>query len=420
MTDVLVLGGGIAGLASAHRLVSHGHDVTLLEASHQLGGLGRSFNFDGHDLECFYHCTMPSDEDLLALAAAVGVADSYTWRETTMGMVSGQEFYDFNTPLDLLRYTPLPLRSRLRLGLGAVTMRAAGRLRDLDNTSSREWLTSIYGKRLWDEVWFPLFRSKFGEAAGDVPARYIWQRAGREGNKARRGYPPGGYRGLARALAADIEAKGGRILLNAPVESIDADADKVYVTANGETHIARRAISTLPLPLLSRVASAELAGLIDVPDLRYVGVVNALFLTKQSMTGHYWTPVLNDKVEFDGVVEMSTLIGQVEGCHLNYVMRYTDRDSELFSEPDEVIAERWGRQFRQLHGLTEQDVAQTFVFRAPFVEPIWPLGYAPPKARIGNGPVFMATTAQVYPNVTSWNSSTRLANAVVAELEETL
>jgi len=421
MTDVLILGGGIAGLAAAHRLTSHGHDVTLLEGSQQVGGLGRTFNYAGTDLECFYHCTMPSDDSLLALANDVGVGKFFTWRETTMGMVAGQDHYDFNTPMDLLRYSPLPLRSRVRLGLGAVSMRVAGRFTDLDSKSSREWLTSIYGKRLWDEVWFPLFRSKFGNDAGDVPARYIWQRAGREGNKALRGYPRGGYRELTDAIVRDIVIKGGRILTNAKVTGLDVGDDKVTVhTSEGEQFTARRVISTLSYPQLDQVASDQLKESLTIPDLRYVGVVNALFLTRKPLTGHYWTPVLNDEIEFDGVVEMSTLTSPVAGCYLNYVMKYTGRDSELFGQPDEVVAERWGRQFRQLHGLTEQDVVETFVFRAPFVEPIWPLGYKVPDARVGDTPVFLATTAQVYPNVTSWNSSTTLANSVVAEVEATL
>ncbi len=420
MTDVLILGGGIAGLATAHRLQKLGHSTVLLEASNQLGGLGRTFEHNGHSIECFYHCTMPSDDALLELAKDIGVYNDYRWRETTMGMVSGYEHFDFNTPLDLLRFTPLPLLQRLRLGLGAVSMRALGRGVDLDGTSSREWLSKIYGRELWDKVWFPLFRSKFGESAGDVPARYVWQRAGREGNKALRGYPPGGYRTLANKIAQAIRNMGGQIHLNTPVEGLDYADDKVSVMAAGQEFVARRAVSTLPLPLLTKVASEQLAEQLDLPDLTYVGVVNALFLVKTPLTGHYWTPVMNDEVEFDGIVEMSTLVGQVDGNELAYVMRYTDRGSELFGESDEAIAERWTEQFCRVNGLQRENIEGTFVFRAPYVEPIWPLNYRVPRTQVGDAPVFLATTAQVYPNVTAWNSSTELANSVAKVVEASL
>jgi monoamine oxidase len=39
--DVVVLGGGIAGLAAARDLLDAGHEVTLLEATARLGGTPR-------------------------------------------------------------------------------------------------------------------------------------------------------------------------------------------------------------------------------------------------------------------------------------------------------------------------------------------------------------------------------------------
>jgi hypothetical protein len=54
------------------------------------------------------------------------------------------------------------------------------------------------------------------------------------------------------------------------------------------------------------------------------------------------------------------------------------------------------------------------VFRAPFVEPVYPLGYLAqrPPVEVPGTPLLLATTAHVYPHVTSWNSSVRLANHV--------
>ncbi|NDD68780.1 MAG: FAD-dependent oxidoreductase, partial [Synechococcaceae bacterium WB9_4xC_028] len=41
--DVIVIGGGIAGLTAAALLARHGLQVTLLEAHHQLGGCAGTF-----------------------------------------------------------------------------------------------------------------------------------------------------------------------------------------------------------------------------------------------------------------------------------------------------------------------------------------------------------------------------------------
>ena len=59
-----------------------------------------------------------------------------------------------------------------------------------------------------------------------------------------------------------------------------------------------------------------------------------------------------------------------------------------------------------------------FVFRTPFVEPLYTTGYAlrkPPHALVP-GRVYLSTSSQVYPNVTSWNGATELSRAVVDTL----
>jgi protoporphyrinogen oxidase len=64
--------------------------------------------------------------------------------------------------------------------------------------------------------------------------------------------------------------------------------------------------------------------------------------------------------------------------------------------------------------VTGEDILSTHVFRAPYVEPIWTPGYSRrvPPFELVPGRVYLATTAQVYPNVTSWNTSIRLATGV--------
>ena len=68
--------------------------------------------------------------------------------------------------------------------------------------------------------------------------------------------------------------------------------------------------------------------------------------------------------------------------------------------------------------LREEDVLDRFVFRTPFVEPLYTLGYArrkPPHALVP-GRVYLSTSSQVYPNVTSWNGASELSRAVVDTL----
>ncbi|MET1075851.1 MAG: FAD-dependent oxidoreductase, partial [Umezawaea sp.] len=193
--------------------------------------------------------------------------------------------------------------------------------------------------------------------------------------------------------------------------------------AGGEVVEADQVVSTVPLPLLRGVADAELADRLPVLSLPYQGVVTALFFLRRPLAGNYWAPVLRSGTEFDGVIEMSALAGTevYGGRHLVYVMRYTDRSSELYGEDSEAIAARWTRQLIELYrgiGLSAGDVDEVQVFKAPFVEPVYPLGFmeSRPEVEVAGTSVLLATTAHVYPDVTSWNSSVALAESVVGRV----
>ncbi|MDX3662242.1 NAD(P)/FAD-dependent oxidoreductase [Streptomyces sp. ID05-26A] len=419
---VVVIGGGICGLATAHRLAREGLAVTLLEASDQLGGLGTFFTSQGRTVERFYHCVMPTDDALLALLDEVGLRESIGWNPTSMGMVVDGEHRSFNSALDLLRFRPLSLVNRIRFGVISLLLRRLGKGKDLDGMRTEDWLRGLYGDRIWEMLLAPMFGAKFGAAFGDVPALYVWQRLGRESNEAVRGYPAGGYKSVIDALRASIEAHGGEVRTSAPAARLEADEDRVVVTlAGGETIEADHAVSTLPLPALRTIADTALAPLLPDVQLPYQGVVNTLFFLRKPLSGHYWAPVLRSGTDFDGVIEMTPLTGSERygDRHLVYVMHYTGRDSALYREDSDSIARRWTEQLLSIHdGLTPDDVDEVRVFKAPFVEPVYPLGYLAkrPATEVPGTRLRLATTAHVYPNVTSWNSSVELSNSVTASL----
>ncbi len=425
-SHVAVIGGGICGLAAAHRLARHGVRVTLLEASDQLGGLGSFFAHQDQWVERFYHCVMPTDDDLLQLLEELGLKNSVRWRKTTMGMVVDGKRHRFNSALDLLRFTPLRFHERVRFGVVSLLLRRSGRGRDLDTLRTEDWLRGLYGRRVWEELFAPMFGSKFGSSFGDVPALYLWQRLGRERNVATRGYPDGGYKAIIDALRAAIEGAGGTVRTSVPVHRLHSNADGSSLTLNdGEVLTVDRVISTVPLPVLRGLADEELAARLPRAELAYQGVVTAAFFLRRPLTGHYWTPVLRSGTGFDGVVEMSALAGPEAygGSHLVYVMRYTDRASRLFARDTAGIAAQWTAQLIDLFPeLTTDDVEEVRVFKAPFVEPVYPLGYLTrrPPTTVDGTSLRLATTAHVYPDVTSWNSSVKLVNDVTDRLLDDL
>ena len=71
--DVIVVGGGIAGLSCAWRLAARARNVLVLEAQPRAGGNIRTEQVDGYRFERGPHTFMGSADDVFALAAEVGL-----------------------------------------------------------------------------------------------------------------------------------------------------------------------------------------------------------------------------------------------------------------------------------------------------------------------------------------------------------
>jgi protoporphyrinogen oxidase len=154
--------------------------------------------------------------------------------------------------------------------------------------------------------------------------------------------------------------------------------------------------------------------------LDYQGVVSAVFLLEKPLSRYYWMPVVDSGATCQGVIEMSNLVplDRSQGLFVTYVVNYTHRDSALFKKPDAEILDIYRRDLAALFPDAGRTIKDAFLFRAPFVEPIWTLGYqkvCPPTSVIP-GRLYMACTAQVYPNVNSWNSCCEVVERMIPAL----
>ncbi|MGE0798209.1 MAG: FAD-dependent oxidoreductase [Lautropia sp.] len=425
--SVAVIGGGIAGLAAAHALARAGAAVTLFEASDRVGGLGTFFEYRGHPLERFYHCMLPSDRHLLPLLSELGLAADVYWKETSFGFLRGGRLYRLDTPQDLLRFAPLPFIDRLRVGATGVwgSLRGAG---GLDDMTCEDWLTGLSGRRAFETFWKPMLQAKFGDRYREVPALWFWTRFNREkgGKKECKGYLRGGYRRIAQALVDAIVARGGTLRLSAPVAALDiaGDGRPSVRTRTAAPEVFDRVVFTGPVTALAPLlAGGRLADLTDRAGvgIDMQGVVNAVLLLRRGLTPHYWVATIDPGLPFQGVVESTTLLDRAAtgGLHLVYLMNYLHRTDPRFARDDTAtLADSVAGLQRLFPDLRADDIVDRFVFRSAFVEPLYTVGYQqrmPPTALLP-GRLYLATTAQVYPEVTSWNGSVGLANRVVAQM----
>jgi protoporphyrinogen oxidase len=107
---------------------------------------------------------------------------------------------------------------------------------------------------------------------------------------------------------------------------------------------------------------------------------------------------------------------------VTYLINYTHRSSPLFQSSDAELLGRYEDDLRRLFPGAGESVADRFLFRAPFVEPIWTLGYdgLRPPTSVLPGRLYLASTAQVYPRVNSWNSMCEVVEGMMPRLFEEL
>jgi protoporphyrinogen oxidase len=181
-------------------------------------------------------------------------------------------------------------------------------------------------------------------------------------------------------------------------------------------------VATSPLGQFQKMGEGlDLPPAVRDLQLDYQGVVSAVFIMRDPLTPYYWMPVVDSGAQAQGIIEMSNLVPltRSDGRYVTYLVNYTHRTSELFAKPEDELLASYRADLERLFPEAAAGIEDAFLFRAPFVEPIWPLGYRAmrPEASIIPGRLYMASTAQVYPRVNSWNSCCEVVNELVAAFE---
>ncbi|MGC5395280.1 protoporphyrinogen oxidase [Streptomyces sp. DT20] len=290
---VVVIGGGIAGLAAAQRLLGTGLRVTLLEATDRLGGKLRTGEVAGVQVDLGAESMLARRPEAVGLARAVGLADRLQPPATATASLWTR---------DALR--PMPKGHVMGVpgdpaALGEVLspegLARIAQERDLtptevgDDVAVGAYVADRLGREVVDRLVEPLLG---GVYAGDayrismraaVPQLFEIARRGgslldgvtriQEQAAARQQTGPvfqgiaGGIGTLPDAVAAAVRAGGGEILTETPVLGLtrtasgwDVRTDTRVIPADGIVLAAPAWSASTLLAAESPAASAELAG----------------------------------------------------------------------------------------------------------------------------------------------------------------
>lgn len=403
---IAVLGAGPMGLAVAYQLARDGHQPVLFEADDRVGGMTATFDFDGLEIERYYHFHCTSDHAFLQMLDELGIADQMRWRETRMGFYFEQRVHAWGNPVALLRFPGLSLIAKFRYGLHAFLSTKRNDWRPLDGVEATGWIRRWVGEEAYRVLWEKLFAFKFYELGNNLSAAWIWSRIRRIGRsryslmREKLGYLEGGSRTLLQAMHADIEAHGGEVRLSAPVSRVVLEQGRVVgVEQGGSLQRFDKVISTVPLPYVPRLIPDLPAEVLErFARLQNIAVVCIIVKLRQALSENFWLNVNDPQMDIPGLVEYSNLRPLDE--HIVYIPYYMPGEHAKFQEPDQVFLDKARSYLKTINPrLQDDDFLAMRASRYRHAQPICGPGFLDqlPPVQLPVEGLWVADTSYYYP-----------------------
>ena len=313
MQKVWIIGAGPAGLTAAYELLRHGYDVTVVEQSHEIGGISRTVRYQGNRMDIGGHRFFSKDQrvmdwwsDIMPLQGAPSYDDKVLGRSVPLcaggpdperedrvmlvrNRVSriyyNKHFFDYPISLKLETLKTMGFATTMQVGVSFLCATLRKRPNDnLENFYINSFGKKLYGmffegytEKLWgrhpreiDASWgkqrtkelsiFGILRDMFSKVF--VPREQRMKHVQTSLIEEFR-YPKYGPGQLWETVAAEVEKMGGRILLGAEALGLTTEGSRVkslrYRDGSGEHEaVADAFFSSMPVKDL-------VAGMNDVP-----------------------------------------------------------------------------------------------------------------------------------------------------------
>jgi phytoene dehydrogenase-like protein len=264
LVDVVIVGGGLAGLAAARRLDRAGVDWLLVEAADRLGGRVTTDVVDGWRLDRGFQVLNTAYPRIPALVDV----EALNMRYFTSGVLvrRGGTLYRLENPLREPLTTARTVAARVgsladRLKFAALVTRCAtlppARLLDAPEMSAHEMLRKAgLSHRIIEEALRPFLSGVFADRALDTSS-HVLAMVLRSFARGRIGVPAAGMAALPAAVAGPLPYP--QLLIGARTLSV---APSMVVTEGGELRCRAVIVATDP------VTAAQLLPALPRPEMR--------------------------------------------------------------------------------------------------------------------------------------------------------
>ncbi|MCB9476062.1 MAG: FAD-dependent oxidoreductase [Deltaproteobacteria bacterium] len=386
----VILGGGVAGLTCADALAHRGHEVTVLEALPEVGGLARNIDVDGFLFDIGGHRFF-TDKPYIIEWLETLMGDELLTVERKSRILLGGKFHHYPLkPVNALFGMGLARSFAIILGYLKTALFERGGRQD----NFEEWVVARFGRPLYDIYFGPYTAKAWGVEPTRISADWAAQRiqllsltdAVRKAlmnfgpnsprtYASRFWYPKRGIGRIPVKLAERVRERGGRILLQSPAVKLERE-NGIYrvTTSQGETIEAERIISTIPVPILCRLLGDEgMNGALEYRCLRCV----FLKIDRPRVTDDTWVYIPERDVIFGRIHEPKNWSSQMvpDGRTSLCLEIFCGEGDEIWDLPGEELYRRCALDLERLGFIKADEVVDGSDLKVKNAYPVFLVGY---------------------------------------------
>lgn len=425
--DVIVVGGGFSGLNLAYKLSkNYKSKVLLVEESDQLGGLASTFYSKGIKLEKFYHHWFTGDREIMALIDELGLSERLIVKPSRTGVYYANSTFRLSTPIDVLKFKPLKFLSRIRLGLGFIYAKFLKDSSKIENKTSEEWLTKVFGNEVFEKIWKPLLIGKFGDDYQSLSAVWMWKKLGLRGSSRSKDgrenliYFDGSFDELTITIEKEILASGSDILKECKInEVIENKTTDLLEIKSEKNHLlqAKKVIFTTAPEITERICKK----VIDentrnqLTGIDYLGNVCMILFLDKPLSDFYWLNVNDPNFPFVGIIEHTNFDNTFvdNGYHVVYLSRYCRVEDRYFLMNDSEFLKVCKESLKKMFpDFSEDSIKDHAIWRSRYSQPFMEIGYKSmiPKNELLKDKIFQVSMANIYPEDRGTNCAVKYTN----------
>lgn len=406
---VVVLGGGPCGLCTAWELSEKGWDVTVLEKESKVGGLCRTNEYKGFRFDLGGHRFISRNKELVDRVLTLMGDNILTSVRKSVILFDGQQFLYPLSVKDL--YGKLSLVTKGKALTSYLVNAAAKKFIRKPDFSFEDWVINRFGKGIYDMFFGPYTEKLWGITPKEISSDWASQRIsllnlgdallrmlGLRNGEIRTyamgyHYPKKGIGQMFEMIAEQIEKRGGNIHLNASVQSLLHDGDRIKAVSfrrNGleQTLECDHVISTIPLnefvalfnPELKDEALYESASRLRFRAMRFLNIL----LDLPNVSENTWMYVAEKKYLMTRIQEPKrrSPFSAPEGRTSLMLEIPCNVGDEIWRAEDGAILDRCTENLEELGFRFKDKVMDYFSTWAEHAYPIYTLDYQLHRRRI--------------------------------------